>query len=122
MSIFGDAVKFGTGHMALVGSIALAVGILAGYAFWHHTVYQEGFAACKAEVAEVTEQAKKDREAQQSQIDSLAAQVDPQLSAKIADQNKLIARIVAEAGKPPKVIKGDCTVPADAVAAYNGIK
>ena len=122
MTIVDDAVKFGMGHMALVGSVALAIGILAGYAFWHHTVYQEGFAACKAEVAQVTEQARKDHEAQQAEIDKLAANTDPQLASKIADQNKLIARIVAEAGKPPKVIQGQCTVPPDAVAAYNGIK
>lgn len=75
MSIIGDVEKsvigFSAGHVTLLATLAGALGLFAGYAFWRNHVYGQGFDACKAE--EVVAQAAYDEKVNAAKAETAAA-------------------------------------------------
>lgn len=110
---------FGLAHWLLITALVAGIG-------WHYADRHAAVAAERAtwetKIADATAQAKLDSDTKQARIDELAKASNPALKAQLDRQQKLVDQLVREAGKPPHAFKPDCTLPADQVAAYNGIK
>jgi hypothetical protein len=73
-------------------------------------------------IADANKKAKEQQDAQQAQIDSLAAASQPQLTQKFNAISSQLAVLTAQVKKPPAVFKSDCVLPPEQVSAYNAIK
>lgn len=122
-----DAVKVGAGLLThwqalAFGALALVAGLSSGALYFYDKGYTSASVSYERAIAEGNAKAKSDHDAQQAQIDKLAAASQPELAQKFDSIKAQLATLTAQAKKPPVVFKPDCVLPPDQVSAYNAIK